>query len=78
VWGFESLRGHQNIKGRLMKINRPFAFWGSRARHLHTRKKQSASRYATSPSSTAKFKARNKIATSINPNYAAQQQTKPT
>src|SRR5450830_740275 len=25
----ESLRGHQNIKGWLMKINRPFAFWGS-------------------------------------------------
>src|SRR5450830_1766052 len=34
VWGFESLRGHQNIKGRLMKINRPFAFWRPRARRL--------------------------------------------
>gem|GEM_PF-1734323 len=34
VWGFESLRGHQNKKGRMMKIIRPFAFWGSRAKRL--------------------------------------------
>ncbi|MAF03723.1 MAG: hypothetical protein CME86_15120, partial [Herbaspirillum sp.] len=30
----EVLRGQQNIKGRLMKINRPFAFWGTRAKRL--------------------------------------------
>jgi len=30
----EVLRGHQNKKGRLMKINRPFAFWGTRAKRL--------------------------------------------
>ena len=34
VWGFESLRGHQNRKGRLTKVSRPFVFWGPRARRL--------------------------------------------
>ena len=34
VWGFESLRGHQNIKGWSMQIDQPFVFWGTRAKRL--------------------------------------------